>query len=87
MKHIHFLYGNQPFEIEEEVKSLTRKLLPDIDLKEAVFSFDVEDFFSKDQNQNSFLLSEFKNTLTWLRAGKKSFSKPISSYNSMQAVA
>ncbi len=62
MKHIHFIYGNQPFEIEEEVEKLINKLLPVDNRKEAVFTFDIEDFFSKDQNQNRNSISDFKST-------------------------
>ncbi|MCG8333615.1 MAG: DNA polymerase III subunit delta [Proteobacteria bacterium] len=62
MKHVHFIYGNQPFEIEEEVEKLVNKLLPEDNRKEAVFTFDIEDFFSKDQNQNRNSISDFKST-------------------------
>jgi DNA polymerase III delta subunit len=62
MKHIHFVYGNQLLEIKEEIDGLIDKLLPPENKNEAVFYFDIEDFFTKDQNQNRNLLGEFKNT-------------------------
>ncbi len=62
MKHIHFIYGNQPLEIEEEINKMVESLLPPENKNEAVFYFDSEDFFSKDQNQNRNLIGEFKNT-------------------------
>lgn len=63
MHHIYLIYGNQPLELEEEIEQLSSGLLPPgINANEAVFNFDIEDFFSKDQNQNLELLNRFKNT-------------------------
>lgn len=72
MKHITFIYGNQPFEIEEEVQRQLQSLLPDVNHDEAVFTFDIEDFFSKDQNQNRNLLDNLKN-----RCETVSFFSPV----------
>lgn len=61
MKEVYLIFGNQQLEIEEEFNRLTTTLLPE-SREEAIFTFDVEDFFSKDQNQNRKLIDQFKNT-------------------------
>ncbi len=72
MKHVYFIYGNQPLEIEEEVQSLVASLLPENAQMEAFYTFDTDDFFSKDQNQNRKLLSELNSTCNTV-----SFFSPI----------
>lgn len=62
MDQIYFVYGNQPLEIEEEVQRLVSVSLPQDVRKEAFYTFDTGDFFTKDQNQNARLLNELKNT-------------------------
>ncbi|MBU2514793.1 DNA polymerase III subunit delta [bacterium] len=62
MKHMYFIYGNQHLEIEEEIQRLVTSLLPENAQKEAFYTFDTNDFFSKDQNQNRKLLNELSST-------------------------
>lgn len=62
MKHVHFIYGNQTFEIDEEVTRLIQATFGEEIIKEAIYHFDVADFFSRDSSENRKLLDQFQNT-------------------------
>ncbi len=62
MKHIHFIYGNQQLEIDEEVDHLIHSLQSEVDLDNSVFHFNSQDFFASDQSKSQKLLEEFQST-------------------------
>jgi len=59
---IYFLFGNQPLEIKEMVDELTAGLLPKADTENAVFSFDVVDFFTQERDKARNQFRDFQNT-------------------------
>ncbi len=62
MAHLHFIYGNQELEINEEVNVLIESFLPEGERENSSFQFDTSDFFSNDRGKALRLLSDFQNT-------------------------
>ena len=61
-KRVYFLFGNQPFEIEEEVTKIVNRLLSEEERTLSLFSYRTGDFFSQDKRGSSKLANDFRLT-------------------------